>query len=150
MKLDLYLVDTHGHTGITVAIITAQCGMQNEKRNKVNEVCDKRCEKRNPHTYTHTHEPPQLQLVLWLLFLLIYEYLADLVEKKNMFLRGTRKYKKHCSKNTTKTKAITMHNVQLTMYKYHTHTHTHTPKLFIQICILNLRHHRATYLHLRV
>lgn len=42
VKLDLYLVDTHGHTGITVAIITAQCGMQNEKRNKVNEVCDKR------------------------------------------------------------------------------------------------------------
>lgn len=42
VKLDLYLADTHGHTGITAAIITAQCGMQNEKRNKVNEVCDMR------------------------------------------------------------------------------------------------------------
>lgn len=93
---------------------------------------------------THTHKHTAAASVLWLLFLWIYEYLADLLEKKNMFVRGTRKFKKHCSKNTTKTKAITMHNVQLTMYNVQVpHAHTHTPELFIQICILNLRHHRS-------
>lgn len=80
---------------------------------------------------THTHKHTAAASVLWLLFLWIYEYLADLLEKKNMFVRGTRKFKKHCSKNTTKTKAITMHNVQLTMYNVqvphaHTDTHQHT------------------------
>lgn len=76
---------------------------------------------------THTHKHTAAASVLWLLFLWIYEYLADLLEKKNMFVRGTRKFKKHCSKNTTKTKAITMHNVQLTMYNVQVpHAHTHS------------------------
>lgn len=49
-------------------------------------------------------------------------------------------FEKHNENKSNNNAQCTTNNVQCTST---THTYTHTPKLFIQICILNLRHHRS-------
>lgn len=81
---------------------------------------------------THTHKHTAAASVLWLLFLWIYEYLADLLEKKNMFVRGTRKFKKtlfekHKENKSNNNAQCTTNNVQCTSTtRTHTHRHTHS------------------------